>query len=976
MATIVEQPRQLLLDSLRHVGYGQGHVEVNWPYLNLPALGERDFAKRAGRLDIVAFHDERRHDWETSAVVCDLQSPEVLANADEGRQRCRMLFDATAAPNVLFGGSDNIDLWLRCETNNPRRIAGIGFNSGALRKAFADHRDSLERESLSRLRLGQRYLFDRVYEARRDQLADFMHIGLEQAVRILRRTVGNSIQKAEREALELSLSYVAMALLAARIMEDKDFFDEQDGPSANARNLVKRAESASNGFFRHVTRTDLSSLDKRLGPRVVDDLLSHIMAYLTGPACFSLITPDMLGDLYERALVANDRVGRNVDIKGIHYTPLSIAQHILRRIPIEEIPPSKRCILDPACGSGSFLMAATARLRDAFDANEPGAEDDVFKHLSSRVIGNDMDTIARLVTRMRYLLHHWIETGTPDGVPTPRLLEGDGLELKPADLGNCQPTVIVGNPPFNPATTAAKFLRQAVDLLEPGGFLGMVMPASFLRGRRDEGPDARFQLLEECELLDVWEMPQGTVGIAARHSPCVVIARKIRYRDRRLPAVFKVAQSGKDEAVAAFRDHLRATWVFAAEALPATNRHWRDDPYRVSKANPRSLCRIVASPVDAIWRSAESSCTLGDVCGDNIVPGIWARGGESVFESSPQKPTGFEPYFQRQSCLVPFFVAREDWADAPNVRGLFVDPETSRWKKRKSWDLFRGLKLIVTARTNRNAQTQLVAALDELGLFPEDDFRCIALSGCSGASDATTQVRASASDRQTLLWLAAILNSPLGQAWIAVTSSPRGLTNEVLESLPLPDKFDPRIPDLVEATRSTERPDDFERLTLWSQWSDRRPSSPGSDFATIAGQLNCLVFRSYGLSHEDYIKVTRYLESMTNPWVNGGADAHIVTYPERRIRGTVLSVDTVTQEICVKLARYSSDPLTIPIPHDFPGWAMAEGSEFTCLAPRNDRDPQSVKTNPWLLRDFRPLPYAYLTVKQLEEMVLPKSPGG
>ena len=42
-----------------------------------------------------------------------------------------------------------------------------------------------------------------------------------------------------------------------------------------------------------------------------------------------------------------------------------------------------------------------------------------------------------------------------------------------------------------------------------------------------------------------------------------------------------------------------------------------------------------------------------------------------------------------------------------------------------------------------------------------------------------------------LLWLAAILNSPLGQAWIAVTSSPRGLTNEVLESLPLPDKFDP-----------------------------------------------------------------------------------------------------------------------------------------------------------------------------------------
>lgn len=975
MATIVERPRQLLLDSLQHVGYGQGHVEVDWPYLNLPALGERDFAQRAGRLDIVAFHDERRHDWETSAVVCDLQSPEVVANADAGRQRCRMLFEATASPNVLFGGSDNVDLWLACETSNPRRIAGIGFNAGALRRAFADHRDSLERESLSRLRLGQRYLFDRVYEARRDQLADFMHVGLEQAVSALRRNAGNSIPKAEQEGLELSLSHVAMALLAARIMEDK-FFGEHDGPSPNARCLIERARSASNGFFGHVAHVDLSALDKRLGSGAVNDLLSHIMAYLTGPACFSLITPDMLGDLYERALVANDRVGRSVDIKGIHYTPLSIAQHILRRIPIEEIPPSKRCILDPACGSGSFLMAATARLRDAFDANEPDAEDDVLEHLCSRVIGNDIDTIARLVTQMRYLLHHWIETGSPEGVPTPKLLEGDGLELKPADFGNCQPTVIVGNPPFNPATTAAKFLKRAVDLLEPGGFLGVIMPASFLRGRRDEGPDARFRLLEKCELLDVWEMPQGTVGIAARHSPCVVIARKTRYQGRRLPAVFKVAQSGKDETVAAFRDHLRATWVFAADALPATSRHWRDDPYPVSKSNRKSLCRIIASPIDAIWRSAASSCTLGDVCGDNIVPGIWARGEESVFESSPQKPAGFEPYFQRQSCLLPFFVAREDWVDAPNVRGLFVDPETSRWKKKKSWDLFRGLKLIVTARTNRNAQTQLVAAIDELGLFPEDDFRCIALNRCTGASDAVTQVRTSASDRQMLLWLAAILNSPLGQAWIAITSSPRGLTNEVLESLPLPSRLDQRIPDLVEATRSVERPEGLGDLTLWSQWSDRRPSSPGSDFATIAGQLNFLVFRSYGLSQVDFVKVTRYLESMTNPWLNGSADAHIVTYPERRIRGTVLSADTLKQQITVKLPRYSSDPLTIPIPHDIPGWAMAEGSEFTCLAPRNDRDPQSVKTNPWLLRDFRPLPYAYLTVKQLEEMVLQKSPGG
>ena len=502
MATAVDGPRQLLLDSLLRVGYRQEHVELDWPYVNLAALAERRTDTERCRLDIAAFDDDRRHDWETTAVVCDLKSPDALASADAGRQRCRILFDATAAPNVLFGGPDTVDLWLRCETTSPRRVPGIGFNARALRNAFDDNRDSLERESLSRLRGGQRYLFDRVYDARRDQLADFMHVGLEQAIRSFRGTVGESISKSDRDSLELSLSHVAMALLAARIMEDKDFLGKQEEPSSNARRLIERAESASNGFFRYVMESDLSALDRRLGSGTVDTVVSHIMAYLTGPACFSLIKPDMLGDLYERALVANDRVGRNVDIKGIHYTPLTIAQHILRRIPIEQIPPSQRCILDPACGSGSFLMAATARLRDAFDANESDAEDDVLEHLRARVIGNDVDNIARLVTRMRYLLHHWTETGSPDGVPTPQLMEGDGLELQAADFGVCRPSVIVGNPPYVEYSRVKReyslkgyetetcgnlyafVLETCFGILSPYGRVGMIVPLSLVSTKR------------------------------------------------------------------------------------------------------------------------------------------------------------------------------------------------------------------------------------------------------------------------------------------------------------------------------------------------------------------------------------------------------------------------------------------------------------------------------------------------------------
>ena len=219
MTTAVDGPRQLLLDSLLHVGYGQEHVEFDWPYLNL-ACDERRTDTSAGRLDIVAFSDGRRHDWETRRLSLATSNRQMFWQAEAGRQRCRMLFGATTAPSVLFGGRETVDFWLGCETTNPRRIAGIGLNASALRRAFVDNRDSLERESLSRLRGGQRYLFDRVYDTRRDQLAEFMHVGLEQAVRTFRRTVGKSVPQPERTRLEVSLSHVAMALLAG-IMEDK-----------------------------------------------------------------------------------------------------------------------------------------------------------------------------------------------------------------------------------------------------------------------------------------------------------------------------------------------------------------------------------------------------------------------------------------------------------------------------------------------------------------------------------------------------------------------------------------------------------------------------------------------------------------------------------------------------------------------------------------------------------------------------------
>lgn len=79
------------------------------------------------------------------------------------------------------------------------------------------------------------------------------------------------------------MSHVAMALLAARIFEDKDFFGQSQGQSTNAKRLLKFAESKSNGFFRRVLENDVVRLNDKLGAPAFDEILRQTLSHLTGP---------------------------------------------------------------------------------------------------------------------------------------------------------------------------------------------------------------------------------------------------------------------------------------------------------------------------------------------------------------------------------------------------------------------------------------------------------------------------------------------------------------------------------------------------------------------------------------------------------------------------------------------------------------------------------------------------------------------
>ena len=79
-------PQNTLREALHCFGYGDEHIETNWPLLDLEALKAGKNTASPLSLAIAAFNHERRRDWSTSAIVCDLSRPNVVGNAVSGRE--------------------------------------------------------------------------------------------------------------------------------------------------------------------------------------------------------------------------------------------------------------------------------------------------------------------------------------------------------------------------------------------------------------------------------------------------------------------------------------------------------------------------------------------------------------------------------------------------------------------------------------------------------------------------------------------------------------------------------------------------------------------------------------------------------------------------------------------------------------------------------------------------------------------------
>jgi hypothetical protein len=103
---------------------------------------------------------------------------------------------------------------------------------------------------------------------------------------------------------------------------------------------------------------------------------------------------DLFQPLYEEIVPRRIR-----HVQGEYYTPAWLAERMLEEV---EYSPREHRLLDPACGSGVFLLAAIRRCREAWKSEKSGIE--LAREIVGRIAGLDLNPVAVLTARANCLL--------------------------------------------------------------------------------------------------------------------------------------------------------------------------------------------------------------------------------------------------------------------------------------------------------------------------------------------------------------------------------------------------------------------------------------------------------------------------------------------------------------------------------------------------------------------------------------------
>jgi hypothetical protein len=380
-------------------------------------------------------------------------------------------------------------------------------------------------------------------------------------------------EKVERFFANETANLILARILLIRFLEDHGFFDET-GPDGTQRRryLCNGGVAAFQGmheYFGHgytrlleeAYRTGGHFYSAAFDETELDWIIALSVAELSRTlewamfrfARFDFATArgDLMSGVYDRFL---DRKQRKE--QGEVYTPPSIARYVLDRLSL----PAEAEVLDPACGSGTFLIE---RYRQTYGGiADSGTGDYAEARIAvERLAGNDLNPFSAVLTQIQLLWHLLAFGGEirTHGFPDLRITERanslvpgslyDPTQTRFGEIDRTGYDAVIGNPPYVRAERSGEleshaqayftgartigdrafpgvsvgsnaytlFIYRALDhwCRQPGnggppGRLGFVVPLAFCVSNEAADlrklflPDARWAIREIVDLELIW----------------------------------------------------------------------------------------------------------------------------------------------------------------------------------------------------------------------------------------------------------------------------------------------------------------------------------------------------------------------------------------------------------------------------------------------------------------------------------------
>jgi len=650
-------------------------------------------------------------------------------------------YRALGAPLLFVVEGDSVTVWQVRSGLGPRAITQS--HRDELPALFSAYRDAWSPQSIQRAKsIGQ---FNPHYQL------DFVDLGLSPAIegeihskldRLLNGALAQAMdaRTGRPRVDERSLFRAVFRFLAAKVLQDRGHPLSKTWDA----NRLETVLAVISDFYQLKPIAPQSSLSKQA-------IFGAVWEHIRGGINFQNISSDDLAFVYENTLVTPEIRAAF----GTHSTPRQVAEYIVCHLGFHEYAgePEQLRIYEPFAGASVLLISALRHLRELLPVDWTDQQRHQF--LIKQMSGDEVDAFACEVAMLSLILADY-PSHNGWHIREKNLFE-DGVLAEAMKAHN----VIICNPPFEAFANAdrKRYAIAQTTHSKPSAILdaaldahplalGFVLPRGFILDRQFS--DQRRRLEKIYGAVELVEVPDRIF----RHS--TVESSLLIAREPRPPAVPLVKLRSTEIADRDGQQFLRTGEV----------------------TRSRALVRAVAEPpsgdlwiphLASLWKYVDSYPRLRTFLKPSW--GLqWTYKQTDAF--SEKRQTGFRKGLASARGLSQFVLNQPVWLD---YRRDYV-----RRAYGQEWER---PKLIVNEGRLSRGPWRIGAALDSQGLLYSQQF--FGLWPVVDLSD------------KDLLTLAAIINSPLANAFIAVHSPGKGIRATAIGRIPVPHALPDEVSELV-----------------------------------------------------------------------------------------------------------------------------------------------------------------------------------